>query len=502
MLRRIRIAAAIFFFTFITLLFLDFTGTIHHWFGWMTKIQFFPALLALNVGIVAFLVVLTLLFGRIYCSVICPLGVFQDTISWAAGKKKKNRFSYSPAVSWLRYGALGLFIVAIFAGLSVIVSLLEPYSAYGRIASNLFAPVWQLGNNLLAFVAQRIDSYTFYSVDIWLKGGIPLGVAILTVIILAILAWRNGRTYCNTICPVGTVLGFFSRFSLFKPVILTNKCNSCGLCARNCKASCIDAKAHHIDYTRCVTCMDCIGKCNKGTIRYKIAGKKAAEKQEETVVTRQAAAGKKENARRNFLSVTAMLAAGAALKAKEVLGDGGFVTIIDKKRPKRTTPITPPGSGSARNLNRNCTACQLCISACPNQILRPSTNLDKLMQPEVSYERGYCRPECTRCSEVCPTGAIRRITTADKSALQIGRAVWIRDNCLVNRDSVQCNNCYRHCPTGAIQQVPIDPNNEKSLKIPAVDVERCIGCGACENLCPSRPLSAIYLEGNLMHRTI
>ncbi|MCD8167696.1 MAG: 4Fe-4S binding protein [Bacteroides sp.] len=502
MLRRIRIAAAIFFFMFITLLFLDFMGTIHHWFGWMAKIQFFPALLALNVGIVAFLVILTLLFGRIYCSVICPLGVFQDTISWAAGKKKKNRFSYSPAVSWLRYGALVLFVVAIFAGFSVVVSLLEPYSAYGRIASNLFAPVWQLGNNLLAFVAQRIDSYAFYSVDTWLKGGIPLGVAILTVIILAILAWRNGRTYCNTICPVGTVLGFFSHFSLFKPVILTDKCNSCGLCARNCKASCIDAKAHRIDYTRCVTCMDCIGKCNKGAIRYKIAGKKAAEKQEEAVVTGQAAAGKKENARRNFLSVTAMLVAGAALKAEEVLGDGGFATIIDKKRPKRTTPITPPGSGSTRNLNRNCTACQLCISACPNQILRPSTNLDKLMQPEVSYERGYCRPECTRCSEVCPTGAIKRITTADKSALQIGRAVWIRDNCLVNRDNVQCNNCYRHCPTGAIQQVPIDPDNEKSLKIPAVDVERCIGCGACENLCPSRPLSAIYVEGNLMHRTI
>ena len=102
MLRKIRLAAALLFFTMITLLFLDFTGTVHGWFGWMAKIQFLPAVLALNVGVVIALVLLTQLLGRVYCSVICPLGVFQDIISWVSGKVKKNRFRYSPALSWLQ----------------------------------------------------------------------------------------------------------------------------------------------------------------------------------------------------------------------------------------------------------------------------------------------------------------------------------------------------------------------------------------------------------------
>lgn len=114
--------------------------------------------------------------------------------------------------------------------------------------------------------------------------------------------------------------------------------------------------------------------------------------------------------------------------------DGGLALIEDKKVPDRAVPITPPGSLAARNLTAHCTGCQLCVAACPNQVLRPSGKLMTLMQPEMSYERGYCRPECTKCSEVCPTGAIRPITAAEKSATQIGHAVWIADNCVVNTD--------------------------------------------------------------------
>ena len=209
----------------ITLLFLDFTGTLHAWFGFLAKIQFLPALLALNFGVVAALIVLTLLFGRVYCSVICPLGVMQDAVSWIAGKRTKNRFRYSPTLSWLRYGVLALFIAAAVAGIGSFVALLAPYSAYGRIVSNLIAPLYLWGNNLLAYLAERAGSYAFYRADVWMKGIATLAVAAGTFIILAVVAWRNGRTYCNTICPVGTVLGLFSRFSLLAPVIDTCKCN-------------------------------------------------------------------------------------------------------------------------------------------------------------------------------------------------------------------------------------------------------------------------------------
>ena len=497
MLRRIRLIVALVFFILITLLFLDFTGTLHAWFGWLAKIQFLPAVLALNVGVILLWVVLTLVFGRVYCSVICPLGVFQDVVSWFSGrrKKKKYRFSYSPAVSWLRYGVLGVFIIAMIAGIGSVVALLAPYSSYGRIVSNLFAPVYQWGNNVLAYFAERSDSYAFYETSVWLKSLPTFIIAAGTFVVLVVLAWRNGRTYCNTICPIGTVLGFFSRYSLFRPEIDAEKCTNCSLCSRKCKAACINYKDHRIDYSRCVTCMDCIDSCKHGAISYKYRfGKKEIKETSET--------GNTNNARRSFLTGMGLVLVSSAVKAQEKKVDGGLAVILDKKVPARTTPLVPPGAKGLRNMRTRCTGCQLCVSVCPNQVLRPSTKLETLMQPEMSYERGYCRPECTKCSEVCPAGAILKLTPADKSATQIGHAVWVEKNCVPLRDKVECGNCARHCPTGAITMVPSDADDADSLKIPVVNVERCIGCGACENLCPARPFSAIYVEGHEQHRTI
>ena len=497
MLRRIRLIVALVFFILITLLFLDFTGTLHGWFGWLAKIQFLPAVLALNVGVILLWVVLTLVFGRVYCSVICPLGVFQDVVSWFSGrrKKKKYRFSYSPAVSWLRYGVLGVFIIAMIVGIGSVVALLAPYSSYGRIVSNLFAPVYQWGNNVLAYFAERSDSYAFYETSVWLKSLPTFIIAAVTFVVLVVLAWRNGRTYCNTICPVGTALGFFSRYSLFRPEIDAEKCTNCSLCSRKCKAACINYKDYRIDYSRCVTCMDCIDSCKHGAISYKYRfGKKEIKETSET--------GNTNNARRSFLTGMGLVLVSSAVKAQEKKVDGGLAVILDKKVPARTTPLVPPGAKGIRNMRTHCTGCQLCVSVCPNQVLRPSTKLETLMQPEMSYERGYCRPECTKCSEVCPAGAILKLTSADKSATQIGHAVWVEKNCVPLRDKVACGNCARHCPTGAITMVPSDADDADSLKIPVVNVERCIGCGACENLCPARPFSAIYVEGHEQHRTI
>ena len=488
------------FFVAVTALFLDFTGTIHAWLSWTAKVQFLPALLAVNAGVVALLVLLTLLAGRVYCSVICPLGLMQDIMSWISGrrKKKKYRFSYSPEVKWLRYGVLGLFVIALIAGVGSFVALLAPYSSYGRIATNLFAPVYRWGNNLLAYFAERADSYAFYATEVWLKSLPTFLIAAVTFVVLIILAWRNGRTYCNTVCPVGTVLGFFSRFSLFRPVIDAEKCKNCSLCSRGCKAACIDYKNHRIDYSRCVACMDCIDTCKHDALRleyrWKKMNKTATDKPAQTVTSEQI-----DTARRSFLSATAVLAATSVVKAQEKKVDGGLAVIEDKKIPVRATPIVPPGAWSARHFARHCTACQLCVSACPNNVLRPSTELARLMQPELSYERGYCRPECTRCSDVCPAGAIRPITIEDKSSTRIGHAVWIRKNCIPLTDGVECGNCARHCPSGAILMVPSDNDDPSSVRIPVVNAERCIGCGACENLCPARPFSAIYVEGHTMH---
>ena len=501
MLRKIRIALATVFFAGITLLFLDVTGTLHTWLGWMAKIQFLPAVLALNVVTAAVLLLLTLLFGRVYCSVICPLGVMQDVISWIHGKtKKKNRFrfSYSPAKNWLRYGVLALFIVLLIAGIHSLVALIAPYSAYGRIASNLFAPVYQLGNNLFAWVAERADSYAFYSTEVWIRSAATFAVSAVTFIVIAILAWRHGRTWCNTVCPVGTVLGFVSRFSIFAPVIDTEKCRNCGLCGRQCKASCIDMKEHRIDYSRCVACMDCLDNCSEGAIHYAFRyGYKPAASEPSKSGNSSHDAG-----RRAFVSSAVIAATAAAAKAQEIKMDGGLAEIERAQKPSRKTPLVPAGALSLKNFSNHCTACQLCVSNCPNGVLRPSTSLLTLMQPEMSYERGYCRPECTTCSDVCPAGAIRPISVEEKSSIQIGHAVVDLNSCVVNTDNVKCGNCARHCPAGAIRLVRKNPDDPKSLMIPTVNEEKCIGCGACENLCPARPFTAIHVEGHEVHREL
>ena len=494
MLSRIRKIIAAFVFILITLLFLDVTGTLHHWLGWLAKVQFLPALLAMNVVVVVLLLLLTLIFGRIYCSVICPLGIMQDVISWIHDKRKKNRFSFSKEKKWLRYSMLVIFVIALIAGVHSLVALLAPYSSYGRIVTNLLKPIYEGGNNVLASIAEHFNSYAFYHVDVWIKSLPTFIIAALTFVILFVLAWRNGRTYCNTICPVGTFLSFFARFSWLKISFDEDKCKNCGKCSRNCKAACIDYKNHQVDYSRCVVCGNCLQQCNFDALHYvhpkKV--KKSSAKEDAPV----------DNARRNFL-LGATVASATALWAQEKKKvDGGLAKIEDKIAPERNTRLTPPGSRSAKNMASKCTGCQLCVSQCPNEVLRPSTDLLHLMQPEMSYERGYCRIECNRCSEVCPTGAIHLLPLEEKSSTQIGHAVWVKKNCIPVTDGVECGNCERHCPVGAIMMVPLDENDEESVMIPTVNEARCIGCGACENLCPARPFSAIYVEGHEVHKTL
>ena len=497
MLRKIRIVLAGSSLLLITLLFLDFTGTLHAYLGWLAKIQLVPALLSGSLIVLSVLVILTLLFGRVYCSVICPLGILQDVIAWMGKKAKKNRYAFSPSKWRTRLEFMFVFLLALFVsipGIHFVASLLEPYSAFGRIATNLLAPLWQWGNNALAYFAERSESYAFYETEVWMRSLWSVGIAVATLIIVGIFAWRGGRTYCNTICPVGTLLGcvtLLSKKFMFRPVIDTTKCNGCRLCERNCKGACIDSKTHTIDYSRCVMCMDCIGKCKRGAIRY-VAGAAKPVAMKPASASDEAPASE---TRRAFITGAVTLAATSVVSAQKKKVDGGLAVIEDKVAPQRQATILPPGAKDIRHFTKACTACQLCISACPNQVLRPSDSLERFMQPEVGYERGYCRPECTSCSNVCPTGALTALTREEKSSRQIGRAVWIKKNCLPVSEGVSCGNCARHCPTGAIQMIPSVEGDDKSVKIPAINTERCIGCGACENLCPSRPFSAIVVEG-------
>ena len=381
MLRKIRITLATVCFVLINLLFLGVSWGLSQHIAWVAKIQFLPALLALDYAMLLILIVVTLLFGRIYCSVICPLGVMQDVISHF--NRRKNRFTHSPALTWLRLAMLVVLVSAVALGIGSLVALLAPYSSYGRIATNLLQPLYLWCNNGLASIAEHYESYAFYSREVWMRSLPTFIIALLTLCIIGVLAWRGGRTYCNTICPVGTVLGYVARFSWLKVYFDADKCRSCSLCTKNCKASCIDYKSHTVDYTRCVACGNCLDKCKFDALHYGHPKKQESKSEKQAPAT--------DQARRAFLVGGAIVAADVALAQAGKKVDGGLAVIEDKQPARRTVPLTPPGSQSAANMARHCTACQLCVAKCPNDVLRPSTDLKTLMQPTMSYEPG---PSC------------------------------------------------------------------------------------------------------------
>ena len=529
MLRKIRITLALLLFVAITLLVLDFTSSFNMLFSWIAKMQLVPAILAANFIIVAVLAIVTLLMGRIYCSVVCPMGTYMDCVAWLSrklfqkGRAKYHHIEHPLVHNVIRGSFLALFIILMVCGMVGVASLIAPYSSYVRMILTILKPLYLIGNNALAYIAEQMDSYAFYDVEVWFQPSIVLITTLTTWLIISFMAARWGRLYCNSICPVGSVLGLLARFSWFKPVIAKDKCVHCGLCERGCKAQAIKVTREEtaIDYTRCVDCFDCLEACKHGAVEFKGSGFKVqgsrvqgsrvqgsgrqteyhnnniteSDSQFSIFNSQFAKVAQPSQSRRTFLLTALSAGAGAALAQTGKKMDGGLAVVKDKVIPERQTPILPPGAQSAEYFAKHCTACQLCVSECPNDVLRASTDLLHFMQPVMGYEYGYCREECHKCSDVCPTGAIKLADAAMKTSTKVGQAHWIKKNCIPVTDGVDCGNCARHCPTGAIEMIPLDENDEEGAYIPMINEARCIGCGACENLCPARPLSAIIVEG-------
>lgn len=460
-LKYIRIILAALMLLGITALLLDTTGLVRQWMGWAPKVQLLPAVLALNVVLVVGVLAVTLLIGRFYCAVVCPMGIFQDIFTWVHKVLfRKHKFTYRKPANWLRYVVLGLFVVLMVLGLNGVAVLIAPYSAYARMVTNLHAT------------------------------GLPLVVAWVTLVVVGVMSFGWGRLWCNTICPVGSLLSLVSRYRLFGVRLDPEKCVGCRKCEHGCKAMCIDIDNKTVDHSRCVDCWNCLGECKAGALSF---GKAIRSKKNGRDSSAQI-----DSSRRKFMATTAAVGAAMAVKAQEQKLDGGLAAIMQKAVPERKTPVKPFGARSLKNFSSRCTACQLCVSQCPEKVLRPSTKLETLMQPEMNYTDGYCRTACTRCSEVCPAGAIQPVTKEEKTAISIGRAITVRQNCL-SAQGVSCGTCARHCPAAAISMVS-DPATGHT--VPTVDEARCIGCGACEYYCPARPMTAIYVEGREVHTEI
>ena len=501
-LKLIRVILAVLVFSPILLFLCDFAGILPDSFSNLLRIQVVPVILGGSLLSIIFLIALTLLFGRIYCSIICPLGVFQDIISWFTwrGKKKNKKrrwYKYAKPLTILRYSLLGICIFFLFFRITTPLLYLDPYSNFGRIAVNIFRPIIMEGNNLLNWIALKFHIYNFYYVTIHTVTVWSFAIAAAILLVVVIMALLRGRLFCNAICPVGSLLGLLSRFSLLRISINESQCTRCGLCEHACKSQCINSKEKQVDHSRCVACFNCIDRCKFNGIGFRFAGIRSSqsavkrEKKAPEITQRTNEIGM---TRRSFLVTSTVLAATLPV----IPAWAKTEKAID---PTKLTPITPPGSQSLEHFKLHCTACHLCITHCPQQVLKPAGfnfGIDYAFKPHlVYYEMAYCNYECTICSEVCPNGAMHKLTKEEKKVTQMGIAQFDKDRCIVATEGTSCGACSEHCPTQAVRMEPYINN----LTLPHVYSELCIGCGGCESICPARPIKAINVLANKVHQT-
>ena len=530
-LKKIRVVVALTFLALTVLLFVDFerigetpasTALLYP--------QFVPSLLKFAETVAwgatgfAAVLVLTLLFGRVYYSTVCPLGTLQDIVIRVADKLRRPRkvkFRYQKPNDVLRYGMLALAAGLFLSGSTLALSLLDPFSNFGRIAGDLLRPVYVATHNAVGQTMEFFGLYGPFPLQWKAPSPATLVFPALFLVGLIGLSATRGRLFCNLLCPVGALLGLVARFALFKIRIPKDACIVCAQCSIHCKAGCIHLKTKEVDFSRCVACFNCITVCEAHGIGYarpepvvfhpsppaplpqgERRAMRSALHRGKKGVARQALIGGEERGvtRRTLLRGAAVTLAGLAGLSRSGGGEAKphnrVPTVLANRR---NWPVAPPGAGDIARFNDRCTACHLCVSACAYGVLQPALldyGLSGLLQPHLDYAAGYCSYECNRCGQICPTGAILPLDLAVKQTTQLGVAHFVRDNCIVYTDRTACGACDEYCPIKAVHMVPY----QDGLTIPEVREALCIGCGACENACPARPWRAIYVDGHPVHQ--
>ena len=560
--------------------------------GWETNhilhIQFVPALLSIAAGTLGvalpliILLLLTLIFGRVYCSFLCPTGILQDIIgrlarpftrrtrtnphSPGAGAHNTNAGSHSTGAtvgcstsagssnsagsstsssnstsagssnsagyhkphSILRYIILIATGLLFALGLAWPLTLLDPYSLFGKIASQFFGSIEIFLNNALANIFPNSIPYLKYT-SIATVSFIYGTIALITLILFSA---AHGRLYCNTICPVGTLLGLIGSKSLFQIRIESNACKHCNACAKNCKSNCIDIKGQKVDTERCVVCFNCLQHCKFNALHYSLrrpaasrsAGSAASTSSSTSAGSSTASTSSSTYASSTQPSATAASSTQPSATAASTPPSGkidkglrttlaglaglGTAIIANKGTDSRFIPIKeyrekhlpenlrasqelgimPPGAGTLEHFKQNCTGCYACVAACPGDVIKPATfeyGPDGILLPTLKYNGHFCGYECNACSNACPSGALSPLTLKEKKRTAIGKAIYMAGKCIVFQAGTDCGACDEHCPTKAITMVPVP--GKSFLYYPKLNRDLCIGCGGCEYICPQKP---------------
>jgi len=437
--------------------------------------------------------VLTLFLGRVFCGFICPFGTLHHavgTISPALKGDARVRANRKSPNQRIKYFVLVLILTGAVMGLNLS-GLMDPICLLFRSVALAVMPGIGAGLRSVfdAMAASDIKPLNLlsYSVEIFLAPFFGYSVqafqtawvmGIIFLVILFLNRIRN-RFWCRTLCPLGALLGVFSRASLLKLEKYPEKCTNCNLCTKHCQGAASPHPKQDWEASECVACFNCHDVCPEGALAFRFSPNLGLNRSPDV-------------GRRALL--------GGILSGFSLPLLGRLDGRVDKVADPRL--IRPPGAVSEKEFLTVCQRCGLCMKVCPTNVINPTlgeAGMAGFWTPRLIMTQGYCEYTCTLCGSVCPTGAIADITAKEKieAPIKIGSAYVDRGRCLPWAGNAPCIVCEEHCPTSPkaiyLQKRKIIgvQGKEMEVQLPFVDLKLCVGCGICENKCPVRGLPAI-----------
>ena len=423
-------------------------------------------------------IVVTLIFGRVFCGWACPLGTLNNIVGSIRKKRPADLFIKGYRVKY--YILIAILTSAVFTLQPV--GIVDPLSLLIRSFSVSIYPSFNYGvrsvfdamyaANPLGLAAISEPAYTMLKKTIlsfeqsFYNQNVLIGIVVVTVLGLNLF---EKRFWCKYLCPLGALLGILSRYSLLKRSV-SEGCTSCGVCATACQGNAQPDAGEHWRDTECLLCWNCDDLCPQNAVRFGFWTGKSSTAMD-------------LGRRRIITSALTGVAAVPLLR----------ITPLDRANSKDPVLLRPPGSLGEKEFLRRCVKCGECMKVCTTNGLQPAlveAGLEGIWSPLLVPRIGYCEYHCTLCGQVCPTGAIKRLSLEEKAKVKLGLAMIDRSRCLPWAHARPCIMCEEVCPTPKkaiwLDQVQVRDRSGKVFLVqqPHVDLELCIGCGICENKCP------------------
>ncbi len=441
---------------------------------------------------------LTLLFGRVFCNWICPYGSLHQFVGWlfnvGNGKERIASNEYRNFY-FIKYMILTVFLISAAMG-SLQIGLLDPICLMYRTFATVVAPTTDMAIDVVTLNAEKAGLDAGVLSDLKFAPGVErrvfvgsfwVGVMIITLVGMNVII---PRFFCRVMCPLGALLGVFSRFAIFRINRDVHKCTDCNLCLTRCEGA-ADPMGK-VRMSECFSCMNCIDDCPEDALSFTPFG----------LDTNQVVAGPDISRRKMLFAGISGVMAVPLLKTHGMNLNANFSPDL----------IRPPGSCEESEFLNKCIKCDQCINACPTNVLQPATfkeaGIEGLWTPVMQFNISHCQLKCTMCSEVCPTGAIRKLTAEEKlgkgqfeeeGPVRLGTAFFDKGRCLPHSVEIPCVVCEEVCPVSpkAIQTKDVETKdvfgNIVVLNKPFIVPDLCIGCGICEAECPIRDRRAVYV---------